>query len=341
MALVRRRLPVNRRLVVTLLAMACAPSIIASDWGSPCSANFAWSEQQQLLTVIARCTYVFSNGTQNNAVTVSGELQVSPADPGIEDSCIGDGYCGMSWSTTSPPASTTYNATADFVASQFVIDFDTKQLTASHTTPPPQRPRTDPPPEDIQECWPNCSPLVLDMDGDGVATTGADDPVNFDIDADGVIDTLGWLARNDDDALLWRDLEKNHRVDDGSELFGVGTTLPDGRRATDGFVALAAYDRVENGGNADGFITNRDAVWRRLRLWIDVNHNGLSEREELSPIQSSRVIALSLACIATSETDAAGNEIRLRSTYRYRLAGGRSEDRALVDVFFRRIKPLS
>jgi|GEM_PF-3053622 len=213
--------------------------------------------------------------------------------------------------------------------------------TADATTPNCPPPPPPPPPEDIQECTPYCSPLVLDIAGDGIATTGAENPVRFDVDADGVIDTIGWLAHDSDDAFLWRDLEKNHRVDDGSELFGVGMSLPDGRRATDGFEALAAYDRYDNGGNEDGVINNRDAVWRRLRLWTDLNHNGLSEREELSPIQSSRVIALSLSSMATSETDAAGNQIRLRSTYRYRLEGGRSEDRALIDVFFRRIQPSS
>jgi hypothetical protein len=200
--------------------------------------------------------------------------------------------------------------------------------------PPPPPP---PPIEDTQECSPYCSPLVLDLDGDGIATTGADDPVRFDIDADGVVDTIGWLARDDDDAFLWRDVERNHRVDDGSELFGIGMTLPDGHRAANGFEALTAYDRIENGGNADGLITNRDAIWPRLRLWVDVDHDGVSDAGELSPIESSRVLALVLTWIESSDVDFAGNQLRLRGRYRYRLAAGLSEHRALVDVFFRRL----
>jgi len=38
------------------------------------------------------------------------------------------------------------------------------------------------------------------------------------------------------------DLNHNHRIDDGSELFGIGTTLPSGEKASNGFVALAMYD---------------------------------------------------------------------------------------------------
>jgi hypothetical protein len=189
------------------------------------------------------------------------------------------------------------------------------------------------PPQEWTQCT-YCSPLVLDGLGDGILTTGAEDPVSFDVDADGTLDLMGWVARNRDDVFLWRDVEKNHRVDDGSELFGVGMKLPDGTRATHGFEALAAYDAVANGGNGDGQITPADLVWRRLLLWQDANHNGVSEPKELSPIQSSCVVSMNLHWFGSSETDPAGNQHRMVSTYRCR-AGNKQDDRALVDVFFR------
>lgn len=194
---------------------------------------------------------------------------------------------------------------------------------------------------DIQECTPFCSPLVMDVDGDGIHTTGADDPATFDIDADGTPDMIGWLAANDDDAFLWRDVEKNGRVDDGSELFGVGMRLPDGNFARHGFEALAVYDQREHGGDGGGLITNRDAVWRRLRLWRDQNHNGISERDEIGLIQAEQVIALGVTWVESTEVDAAGNHLRLKGVYRHRIASGsdgaaRYEERALIDVFFRR-----
>lgn len=134
----------------------------------------------------------------------------------------------------------------------------------------------------------------------------------------------------------WRDVEKNQRIDDGSELFGVGMTLPDGNRARDGFEALAAYDRVINGGNGDGHITNADRIWHRLRLWRDANHNGVSEKPEIFPIQSACVVSFDLAWIRSSDVDLAGNQHRMVSTYLCRVGGAPDEQRALVDVFFRR-----
>ncbi|HEY4640995.1 MAG TPA: hypothetical protein VII75_06595, partial [Thermoanaerobaculia bacterium] len=71
-----------------------------------------------------------------------------------------------------------------------------------------------------------CSPLVLDLAGDGIATSGSDDAVSFDLTGDGVPETITWLARGSDDAFLWIDLDKNHRVDSGRELLGVSTLLP-------------------------------------------------------------------------------------------------------------------
>jgi hypothetical protein len=117
--------------------------------------------------------------------------------------------------------------------------------------------------------------------------------------------------------------------------------LPDGRRAENGFVALAAYDQVANGGDGDGAITVRDAIWRRLRLWNDRNHNGSSEKNELSNIRSSGVVSLSLAWLASNEVDLSGNQFRMIGTYRHRITGShvaRHEERALVDVFFRRLQ---
>jgi hypothetical protein len=66
------------------------------------------------------------------------------------------------------------------------------------------------------------SPLVLDLDGDGVATdlTHAYDGgrVFFDIDADGFAERVGWV--NPDDGLLAMDVNGNGRIDDITELYG-------------------------------------------------------------------------------------------------------------------------
>src|SRR5262245_26889770 len=67
-------------------------------------------------------------------------------------------------------------------------------------------------------------------------------------------------------ALLALDRNDNGVIDDGSELFGTATRKRDGTLAKNGFDALAEFDL-----NGDGKIDERDAVYSRLRLWIDAN----------------------------------------------------------------------
>src|SRR5205807_1690554 len=103
--------------------------------------------------------------------------------------------------------------------------------------------------------------------------------------------------------------------DDGSELFGIGTTLPDGSKAEDGFQALAMYDDPSYGGNGDGMIDSNDAVWNRLHIWIDANHDGVCSPTETNPIHKYGVEAISLAAARTTIRDSARNGHFLRGHY--------------------------
>jgi hypothetical protein len=112
-------------------------------------------------------------------------------------------------------------------------------------------------------------PLILDLDGDGVPTTGLENTVAFfDTNRDGIREASGWTAPYARDAFLWMDMNANGRPDPG-ELFGAGMPLPGGGYARNGFQALASYDE-----NGDGMITRDDPVLDRVRLWIDFNHDG-------------------------------------------------------------------
>lgn len=184
------------------------------------------------------------------------------------------------------------------------------------------------------------SPLVLDLNGDGIQTTSLAYPVQFDLDADGSAETLAWTHPATEEGFLWRDLEPNGVVDDGRELFGVGTRLPDGSRATDGFEALSVYDTITHGGDGDGRITSRDEVWSKLRLWIDRNHDGVSQHMEVAPIHRYGITALNLAYVIRNGTDANGNAHRLAGTYVVRDPASGEGTSATVhemtDVFFAR-----
>jgi len=140
---------------------------------------------------------------------------------------------------------------------------------------------------------PRHDPLVLDLDGDGLETTGIGGaPVLFDGDGDGVKTGTGWLKG--DDAFLALDKNGNGTIDNGNELFGVDTVLANGQKAADGFAALADLD-----SNHDGLFSSLDAQFANVRLWRDLNQNGVSDAGELQTLAAAGIVSLGLASTAT------------------------------------------
>jgi hypothetical protein len=183
--------------------------------------------------------------------------------------------------------------------------------------------------------WSGCSPIVIDLAKDGINLGEAGVGVYFDVNADGVRDHVQWVRRGGDEGFLALDRTGNGLIDDGAELFGVGTPMIlEGRSAPNGFVGLAQYDARKLGGNDDGLITNEDAIWSQLRVWVDGNADGVSTAEEMRTLQSFGITALQTIPRIRKYFDAAGNVIPYWAWAMERVQPGRA---LMVDVYFRQL----
>ncbi|HGM7342700.1 TPA: calcium-binding protein, partial [Stenotrophomonas maltophilia] len=156
---------------------------------------------------------------------------------------------------------------------------------------------------------PRRDPLALDLDGDGIETVGVRAGVLFDHDGDGVRQGTGWIGP--DDGLLVLDRNGNGRIDNGTELFGVDTPLPDGSQPRSGFAALSSLD-----SNGDGIFDARDARFADVRVWRDLNQDGISQATELFTLEGLGIASIGLTPHSVDDQNLGnGNIIDNHGTY--------------------------
>lgn len=177
------------------------------------------------------------------------------------------------------------------------------------------------------------SPLVLDLDGDGLEISHFDDRrVYFDVDRDGMRERVAWVEA--DDGLLALDRNGNGTIDDADELFGYGDTLitRTGHRAAElvqdwesGFSKLGELD-----DNGDGMISALDAAYTELRVWRDLNGDGRSQSEELFGLADLQIASIETVG-TSSDMEVNGNPVTDIATFSY--ADGTTN--TVGDVWFR------
>jgi hypothetical protein len=160
-------------------------------------------------------------------------------------------------------------------------------------------------------CFCPPSPIILDLSGQGFFLTNAANGVLFDIMGNGHAEQMAWTAEGANNAFLALP-GPDGLIHNGKQLFGNFTPQPPSDHPN-GFAALAVYDDPKNGGNGDGIIDARDAVFNSLRLWVDANHDGISQPNELYTLPSLGVTSIGLNYRESRRTDQYGNEFRYRA----------------------------
>jgi len=168
------------------------------------------------------------------------------------------------------------------------------------------------------------SPLILDLDGlNGAETLSKTAGVHFDHDGNKFFEQTGWVGQNDG-LLVW-DRNGNGQIDNGAELFGNNTVLQNGKKAANGFAALAELD-----ANKDKKIDSADAAFANLRIFKDANSNGVVDSGELLTLNEAGVQSLNTGYTSQGVTDASGNQ-HLQAGSFTTMAG---QSRAMDDVWF-------
>ena len=162
-------------------------------------------------------------------------------------------------------------------------------------------------------CW--NSPILIDVDGGGFKLSSAQGGVLFDIVGLGRKSIVAWPKAGSTNGWLALDRNGNGTIDDVTELFGNRTAQPQPPQGVvrNGFRALAVFDQPAEGGNGNGRIDASDLVYSRLRIWQDLNRNGISEAQELKTLHQLGIDMIDLDHKASIQIDEYGNRFVFRA----------------------------
>jgi len=150
-------------------------------------------------------------------------------------------------------------------------------------------------------------PIVLDLGSPGIAFSQIDDGVQFDMDGDGVVDQVAWTAGGDDGILAF-DADGSGTIDNSTEIF---SQYFGGGSYTSGLAALATLD-----SNVNGLIDSADSSFTTLQVWLDNNHDGLSNAGELVSLTDLGIVEINLNA-SVSDAFIDGQQLLSEGTFSY------------------------
>lgn len=152
------------------------------------------------------------------------------------------------------------------------------------------------------------TPIIIDTDGSGFHLTSAAKGIKWDFYGNGNPIQIAWTAPGSTNGWLALPDAKG-RITSAHQLFS--NIAPQNLKVADnGFNALVTYDT-----NGDGVIDKKDNPWwGQLRVWIDANHDGIAQPNELYTLDSLGITGISLAYTSSPKTDQYGNQFNLKGT---------------------------
>jgi hypothetical protein len=164
---------------------------------------------------------------------------------------------------------------------------------------------------------PRPSALLFPLDGQetGFALTSPEQGVLFDIDGSGAKKHVAWTQAGTNVAFLAIDLNGDGRINSGRELFG-NATLAGSRNGCSALLQMFS----QSGASPSGAIHDGHDLYDRLLLWVDRNHDGRSDRTELTKAREA-FTAIGLGYLGVGWADTYGNRVRFQGWMQARTAG--------------------
>jgi hypothetical protein len=148
------------------------------------------------------------------------------------------------------------------------------------------------------------SPIILDLDGNGIETINVKDGAYFDHGGNGFAEQTGWASSGE--GFLVMDRNEDGIINDGKEFFGSETLLSNGTKAANGFQALVELD-----DNQDGKIDANDPIWSQLKIWQnDPEATDIGDPDTsgiMKTLDEIGIKAIYLDSTITNITDSSGN----------------------------------